>query len=145
MILPRVGLLGVTFRRVFGWDDWLFDTLFTELMITAIYSATADLHTLKFTVPHTTVLNLHWSYPGNGFIIVSLSHQIIHEIFCAQSNSFLATSTQSPSNAISRTPPKSRQLLTQATFFVPSKPLGVDHAENRDSLFSRRLLYWSVA
>jgi hypothetical protein len=38
---------------------------------------------------------------------VSLSLQLTHQVFLAQSNSFLAIYSQSPSTAISRTPPNS--------------------------------------
>jgi hypothetical protein len=39
---------------------------------------------------HTRILSLHKSYPGNGFIIVSLTLQITYEVFFSQPNSFLA-------------------------------------------------------
>jgi hypothetical protein len=57
------------------------DTLYTQLGATVSYSAIADLHTLQFTVTRTSVLSLHWSYPCNGFIIVSLSLQTTQEVF----------------------------------------------------------------
>jgi hypothetical protein len=59
----------------------------------------------------TKVLSLHWSYPGNGFITVSMSVQFTH-IF-TQSDSFLAISSQSLYSAISRTRHNSRQQLSQ--------------------------------
>jgi hypothetical protein len=58
----------------------------------------------------TRVLSLQWSHAGNGFITVSLSLQITHEVFFAPYNSFLAISSQSPSTAISKTRPNSWQL-----------------------------------
>jgi hypothetical protein len=36
----------------------------------------------------TRFLRFHYSYPGNGFITVSLSLQITYEIFLSESNSF---------------------------------------------------------
>jgi hypothetical protein len=53
------------------------------------------------------ILSLHQSSPGNRFITVSLALQTTHEVFLAQSNSFLATSSRSPWTAISRTWPNS--------------------------------------
>jgi hypothetical protein len=47
----------------------------------------------------TNVLSLHLSYPGNGFITVSLWLQIKHEVFFSHPNSFLAISSQSTSTA----------------------------------------------
>jgi hypothetical protein len=64
ILLSRVG---VTVRRSFDWTIGFIDTVYTPLEITGNYSAIADLHTLQFTVTHTRVLSLHWSYPGNGF------------------------------------------------------------------------------
>jgi hypothetical protein len=44
----------------------------------------------------TTVLSLHKSYPGNGFITVSLSLQITHEVLFAPLNPFLSIILQLP-------------------------------------------------
>jgi hypothetical protein len=60
---------------------------------------------------HTRVLSLHYSYPVNRFITLSLQLQITHEVFFSQPNSFRVISSQSFSTAISRTRPNSRQLL----------------------------------
>jgi hypothetical protein len=51
-------------------------------------------HILQFTVTPIRVLRLHESYPGNGFITVSLSLQITNKVFFAQPNSFLTSSSQ---------------------------------------------------
>jgi hypothetical protein len=66
------------------------------------------LYSSHFTVhryTRTSVLCLHESYPGNGFITVLLSLQITHEVFFSPTNSLVAISSQSPSTAISRTNP----------------------------------------
>jgi hypothetical protein len=51
------------------------DTLFTPLGATD-HTALSLIYTL-----YSSPLYTHWSYPGNGFIIVSLSLQITHEVF----------------------------------------------------------------
>jgi hypothetical protein len=66
------------------------------------YSSIAVLHVLQFTDVHIP------RYPGNGFIIVSLSLKIMHELPFTQSNLFIAISSQSSSTNIVRT----RQELT---------------------------------
>jgi hypothetical protein len=56
--------------------DWMtvfIDTLYTPLGTTGNYSAIADLDALQFTVTHTSDLSLHWSYPGNGFISLTVT------------------------------------------------------------------------
>jgi hypothetical protein len=103
--LPHVG---VTFKMGFWLDDWIYCTLYIHT--TQDYrqcSAIADLHTLQFIVLHTRmhavthslllthslalslslslclsrVVGLQSLYPGSGFITVSLSLQITHEVF----------------------------------------------------------------
>jgi hypothetical protein len=59
----------VTYRQFSDYMLGFIDTLFTQLGITLNYSAVADLHTLQFTVTHALGLK---SYPGKGFITVSL-------------------------------------------------------------------------
>jgi hypothetical protein len=59
------------------------DTLYTLLGTTGNDSSIADLYTLQFTVASTSVLGHHQSYPGNGFITVSLPLQITFEVFFA--------------------------------------------------------------
>jgi hypothetical protein len=51
--------LCLTYRGVLDWMIGLTDTLYTQLGTTRNYSAIADLHTLQFTVTHTSVLGLH--------------------------------------------------------------------------------------
>jgi hypothetical protein len=41
-------------KRVLGWVIGFIDTLYTPLGTTGNYSAIADLHTLQFTVTHTS-------------------------------------------------------------------------------------------
>jgi hypothetical protein len=66
---------------------------------------TADLHTLHFTVTHTSVLSFHKSYPGNGFqrssytsLTVTAAHMksYLHSLI-----PFFAVSSQSSLTAIS--------------------------------------------
>jgi hypothetical protein len=56
------------------------------------YSAHFPVH--RFT--RTKILSLHQSYPGNGYITVSLSFQTTHEDFFSQPNSFLTIILQLP-------------------------------------------------
>jgi hypothetical protein len=73
----------------------------------------------------TRVLSLHLSYPDNGFITVSLSLRLTHEVFLAQSNYFLAISSQSPSIAISRTRSNSlpsRLLPSTPSYYYSKRP-----------------------
>jgi hypothetical protein len=65
------------------------DTLDIQLGTTGNYSA----------IPistHSRVVSLHKSYPGNGFITVSLSPHITHEVIFSQPSSFLAIILQLP-------------------------------------------------
>jgi hypothetical protein len=61
------------------------------------YSAITDLQTLHFTVTHALGFSAFTCHnPGNGFITVSLSLQITHEVFFSRPNSFLAIILQLP-------------------------------------------------
>jgi hypothetical protein len=53
-------------------------------------------HTLQFTITHALGFSAFYSYPGNGFITVSLTLQITHEVFFSQSSSFLVIILQLP-------------------------------------------------
>jgi hypothetical protein len=59
----------------------------------------------------------------------------MYEVFFAQSNSFLAISSQSPPEL----DPNSRQ-LTQTTFFVPLEPFGTYHAKHGLSIVEKACL-----
>jgi hypothetical protein len=48
-------------RRGSGLDDWIIDTLFTQLKTAGNYSTIADLHTLQFTVAHELVSSVFTS------------------------------------------------------------------------------------
>jgi hypothetical protein len=69
-------------------------TLYTPFGTTGNYSAIADWST-HFTVHRYTCTKVQHSYPGNGFITVSLSLQITHEVFLSQPNFFVANSKHS--------------------------------------------------
>jgi hypothetical protein len=51
----------VAYRRVLDWMIRFIDTLYTPLGTTGNYSATADLHTLQFTVTHALGFSLFTS------------------------------------------------------------------------------------
>jgi hypothetical protein len=62
------------------------DTTSIQLVTSINYSATA-ISTFNSLLLHTLVSSvyktLHWSFPGNGFIIVSLYLQVTYEVFFA--------------------------------------------------------------
>jgi hypothetical protein len=82
--------LCLTYRRVLEWMIGFIDTLFTQLGTTCSHSATAvSTHFTVHRYTRTSVLSLHYSYPGNGFITVSLSLQITHEVLFSSLIPFL--------------------------------------------------------
>jgi hypothetical protein len=87
-ILPRVGVPWLIITGS-GLDDWHTFTHFGSTGNTAL-SLFYTLSVHRWT--RTRIVSLHQSYPGNGFITVSLSLQLTHDIFLAQSNFFLAIS-----------------------------------------------------
>jgi hypothetical protein len=54
----------------------------------------------------TRLLSLHWSYPGNVFIIVSLSLQIIHDVLFHRLIPFLQTANFDDSTQFNSSAPK---------------------------------------
>jgi hypothetical protein len=52
---------------------------------------------LSLVYTRITVLSLHYSYPGNGFITVPLSLQIIHAVLFSHPNSFRTIILELPS------------------------------------------------
>jgi hypothetical protein len=72
------------------------DTLYTQLGTTANYSVTAISTLTFYCYTRTRVLSLRQSYPGNGFVTISLSLQITYEVFSTPPNSFLAIILQLP-------------------------------------------------
>jgi hypothetical protein len=105
------------------------------------------------------VLSLHLSYPGNGFITVSLSLQITHEVFFAPPNPFLAIILQLPipktrlnsilllpSSQPGRLAPRN-STLRFATTVLCCRILHITtlHGPSRKQpLLLRRRVYWSV-
>jgi hypothetical protein len=84
------------------------DTLFTQLGTTGNYSAVAVLHTSRYTVAHThthshtKILRFHKSYPGNGFISLTVtSNNTQSVLFTAQ---FLSCHYSATDNSIPQIP-----------------------------------------
>jgi hypothetical protein len=119
----------VTYKMGFGFDDWIYWHL---ILTTRDYRklqrylwSTVQYYT------HTRVLSLHWSYPGNGFITVSLSLQITHEVFFSHSNSFLTIILQMPI-------PKTRR---SSIPLLPTSHPGRLASRNSTQFFSTELFF----
>jgi hypothetical protein len=102
----------VTVDMVLGWMIGFIASSELQAVQRCRYSAHFPVHRYA----RTRVLSLHLSYPGNGFITVSLSLQLTLEVFLAQSNFFLDISSQSPSTVISRTRTNSLQTTILYSF-----------------------------
>jgi hypothetical protein len=90
-ILSRIASFCVTYKTGFRLDDWIYCTLYIHTTRDYMQYSATTIYT-HFTVHRYTrarVLSLHQLYPGNGFIKVSLSLQITHEVFFSPPNSFL--------------------------------------------------------
>jgi hypothetical protein len=75
----------------FGLDDWIYWHLIHSTQdYRQLQRYCWSTHFTAYHYTHTTVLSLHYSYPGNRFITVSLSLQITHEVFFSQPNYPLA-------------------------------------------------------
>jgi hypothetical protein len=94
-------------RLTYKPEFWIIftDTLFTELGTTG-NKALSSVYT-HITVCRYISTRVLESYPGNGFLTVSLSFQITYQVYFALPNSFLAIFSQSPWTAIPRTRPNS--------------------------------------
>jgi hypothetical protein len=104
-------------RRVLDWMIRFINISYTPLRTTGNYSATADLHTLKFTVAHAlefTVFASRILATDSWSLTVIAAH---YEVFFTQPNSFLATS-RSSQTVISRTRPISWQLTAPLELLV---------------------------
>jgi hypothetical protein len=87
-ILLRVGRVIRDFYTGFRLDDWKYLHIHNlELQAIQRYCWSTYFTVHRYT--RTRVLCLHQSHPRNGFITVSLSLQITHEVFFSQPNSFL--------------------------------------------------------
>jgi hypothetical protein len=95
-------------------DDWIYCTLYIHnsgLQVVQRYCLFTHFTVHRYT--RTRILSslvVSWQWIYNSLL---LSLEITHEVFFEQSNSCLVVSSQSPSTAISGTPPNSRQQLTQ--------------------------------
>jgi hypothetical protein len=115
----QLSMYGWLIRRVSGWDDWIYCTLYVHTARDyRQYSALAILHTFQS----------HCNFNS-------------HEIFLAQSNSFLAISSQSPSTAISRTRPNSDSSCVLFSLYS----LETDREKTPLHLLLRRHVYSAVA
>jgi hypothetical protein len=117
----------VAYKADFGLDYWIYCTLYIQNSWPQRYGYSTHFAVHRYT--STIFLGLHYSCPGNGFITLTLSLQITHEVFLAQSNSFLAIILQLP---ISKTRLNS----------IPSSYPG--RLASRNSTFHFRLDYCSI-
>jgi hypothetical protein len=71
IVLPR---LGVIYKMGFGLDDWIYCNLYiyTIRVYRQLQRYRYSTHFPVHSYTRTRVLSLHLSYPGNGFITVSL-------------------------------------------------------------------------
>jgi hypothetical protein len=156
-VLSRVGVCAWLIKQVLGLDDWIYCTLYIHSSgLQAIRVQPYHWHT-RFTVhrhAHTRVLSLHQSYPGNGFIIVSLSLQITHRAFFSETFSCHYSATANSEDSIkflcsqAHIPagwcPKTRLLTSfyaSEHFFITT----LQGTSRKQSLLLRRRVYWSVA
>jgi hypothetical protein len=87
-IVTCTGFAVTYIRRVLDWMIAFINILFTHISgLQTIQRYRWYTHTTVHRCTHTRVLSLHWSYPGNGFITVSLSLQIRHVVFFAPPSS----------------------------------------------------------
>jgi hypothetical protein len=84
-------------RWVLQLDGWIYWHLIHSTWDYRQYNTITDLHTLQFTVTHTLGFSVFTScIPATGFIPVSRSLQITHEVFFLEPHSFLAIILQLP-------------------------------------------------
>jgi hypothetical protein len=95
MLIDTVTYRGVcvTYRQVLDWIHW---HLICSTQNCRQLQRYRYFHASQVTVTPASVLGVHQSCPGNRFITISLSFQIIHEVFFAQPNSFLAIILPTP-------------------------------------------------
>jgi hypothetical protein len=89
VIVTCMGLC-VTYTRVLDWMIGFINILFTVFETIGKRELSLFPHFTVHRYTRTRILILHYPYPGNGFITVSLLLQITHEASFAQPNSFLA-------------------------------------------------------
>jgi hypothetical protein len=81
----------------FGLDDCIYwHLIHTTRDYRQCSTAAISTHFTLHRYTRTSVLSLHKSHPGNGFITISLSFQIRHGVFFSQPNSFLPIILQLP-------------------------------------------------
>jgi hypothetical protein len=74
-----------------GLNDWIYwHLIHTTRNCRQLQRYRYSTHFTVHSFTRTRVLSLHYSYPGNGFISVSLSLKITYEDFFSQTNSYNA-------------------------------------------------------
>jgi hypothetical protein len=137
--------IGVTYKTGFGLDDSIYCILYSYIHNSGLRVIERYRWSTQFTVhcyTHTRVLSLRLSYPGNGFITVSLSLHIAHEVCFSQLNSLLVIILQMPTQfswkLISWQAGVSNSTTVLYCFMLLNtslQPFCMDHAENS-------LYYW---
>jgi hypothetical protein len=85
-----VSRVGVTYRRGFWLDNWIYWHLIQNTRnYRQLQRSRWSTHFTVHRYTRARILSLHLSYPGNGIIIVSLSLRNTHGIFFSQPNFFL--------------------------------------------------------
>jgi hypothetical protein len=124
-------MVDLSLSLFYFWTIGFIDTLNIQLWTTGNYRATADLHTLPFTITHALGFSVFTSRILATDITVTLSFQITHEVFFARSNSFLAIANSEDST----------QFNSSVSKLIPAGW----RLEIRLTLLNRTLLYYHFA